>query len=259
MSSGEYIGGMTAEEAYASTSGYDKHEVDLQESLDRHQAQSFANTAEHLAKRNSVSPEDVGAADSEVELRLQETLSQLRAHETGQANLDPLKVLQLQAQAERLAAAAVGQEYRPQTQEQFNTEVEERESFEEYARNRYPNLDEELTNAGKVLSQQSAENLNELLRSDDDEVKSLTMNLVHQLKETPQYFASSHTPLTTENANNLVAEFGEDLGGEIITLSAAVANGVVTPAQALATASKSPRLVQGLITAAQRGLIRIAL
>ena len=81
------------------------------------------------------------------------------------------------------------------------------------------------------------------------------------MRESPQSFvAKEHSTGIDDFTRTSIAEMvGEELANDIQTLGNAVAQGVISPSQAIITASKDPSLQQALISCARQGLIKIAL
>ncbi len=103
----------------------------LQERSDVQQDISFRNTAEHLSQRQAQREGNditqVASGSLEIEQRLQETQLELYKLENGSEN-NPLKALQLQALAQRLAEELVsGSSNTPAPQSIEDTKVENRE------------------------------------------------------------------------------------------------------------------------------------
>ena len=112
-----------------------------------------------------------------------------------------------------------------------------------------------------MLGNDRAEEFNELLDSGDAATTQAAMETLKHLRDDPSRFSAA-TPghAINDEAYRYAAEtFGEELASEIQTLSAALNEGHVSSAQAIATASRNPKLLAALLSGAQAGMWTISL
>ena len=167
---------------------------------------------------------------------------------------DHLAVERLEREVNALASSLVGAKA-PTQQDDVS---EDKESITEAYVNKFPNIREELAQVATEWSTETSESINEILDEGDELSSSLALNLVHQYSKSKEGFTDTHTALRGDQANELVSQYGE-VGEQIVTLSAAIANGHTTTADAIRLCSNSPELMQSMMDAARKGLIQIAL
>ena len=168
---------------------------------------------------------------------------------------DHLAVERLEREVNALAAGLVGAKAPQPIQDDV---VEDKESITEAYANKFPNIREELAQVATEWSTETSESINEILDEGDELSSSLALNLVHQYSKSKEGFTDTHTALRGDQANEIVSQYGE-VGEQIVTLSAAIANGYTTTADAIRLCSNSPELMQSMMDAARKGLIQIAL
>ena len=168
---------------------------------------------------------------------------------------DHLAVERLEREVNALASSLVGAKAPQPIQDDV---VEDKESITEAYVNKFPNIREELDVVAEEWSRETSEGINEILDEGDELSSSLALNLVHQYNKSKEGFTDTHTALRGDQANELVSQYGE-VGEQIVTLSAAIANGHTTTADAIRLCSQSPELMQSMMDAARKGLIQIAL
>lgn len=212
-------------------------------------------TAQALADRNSHTAtlgNAVGPESQQLEIQLQQVQQQLY-----RGSLNPLEEQQLIRQAEAIASQLAG------VTAPYRTEptTEEPENFDEAYRNSHPGVTEDLAFAAEIMGEELAGEFNTLISSEDELTKVAALETLHNLRESPQSFVSKEesTGINEFTQSEIASQFGEDMANDIATLGNAVAQGVISPSQAIATAAKDPALQQALFTLAQQGTIRIAL
>lgn len=234
----------------------DGQETDLQGQADILAEVNREETARYLSQQhNNTSGVDVNSTEL---LSLQRELS--AAADSG----DLLRVEALEKRCYELASGLVtGKPSRlPVPNAASEDTSDERESFEQHARDKNPNIDRTLAYAGENMPSEVSETLNDFLSSGTDEEKSLSLNVlkVYESQKGKGFNTSdSHSVLTGSQADEVVSRFGEDIGGQVVTLSAAIASGHATTSDALALAARSPQLLTALIEGARDGLFEISL
>ena len=106
-----------------------------------------------------------------------------------------------------------------------------------------------------------AGDINDLIDSDDEEVRVNALRTVEQLHKNPEQFVSrtESSGIDAQLANEIAEEYGAELAEQIHILSNGVSSGAISSSQAIATAAKSPQLMQTVMTLAAQGRIQIAL
>ena len=202
---------------------------------------------------------DHGATAGEYQnLASEEALLELQGQISRETN--PIKLEQMQAQAEALAAGLVGASPNEPVQEGPTTAELKAEWHENY-RNQNPGVDEALAYAGEVMGENMAEAFNDLIDSDDEEVRVASIKTVQMLHQNPDQFvdAKESAGLTMEQCNEFASEYGQETATQLHTIANAVASGAVTSSQALQTVAKRPALLRAITELAASGRINIAL
>jgi hypothetical protein len=201
-------------------------------------AQGLADRGNHTETLgDAVEPES-----QQLEVRLQQVQQQLY-----RGGLNPLEEQQLIRQAEAIASQLAGGAG-PVNNKENTTEPED---FNQAYRNANPGVDQDLKFAAEVMGEELAGEFNSLISSDDELTKTAALDTLHNLRESTGVDDFTHS--------EIASQYGLEMANDIKTLGDAVANGVISPSQAIATAAKDPALQQALFTLAQQGTIRIAL
>ena len=214
-------------------------------------------TAAFLASKQDQTVQAGSSENYELEAELSSVQKELFQLEKNGIN-DPLKAAALQAKAEKIAGQLVGASASDQVdQETF----EEQEDLTDYLKNEYPDHDVYLANASKVLGNERSAQFNSLLESGDEAQSRAAMETLKTLNESPQYFsaASTNATLNSDQMSWATETFGEDIAGSIRTLSDVVNSGQVSAADAIATASKDPKVLSALLIGARQGMWTLAL
>lgn len=212
---------------------------------------SRRDTAAFLASQHNNPAEIKSNAPSGDLLSLQRELS--AAADRG----DHLAVERLELQCYQLASGLVGAKA-PKAPLPQDDVAEDKESITEAYVNKFPNIREELSQVATEWSTKTSEGINDILAEGDELSSSVALNLVHQYAKTPEYFSTEgHTALGGDQANEIISQYG-DMGQDIVTLSAAIAAGQTTTAQAIKLCSNNPEMLQTLVECASKGLISIA-
>lgn len=219
------------------------------------------NAARGLAQR-AASVNKATAGDTDM-LAAETKLLDLQKEITRET--DPIKLEILQAKAEALASGLVGGPVEPTSsatkQPQKGPQEQSIEDLTQDIRNSYGDADAILENAGSVLGAEKAAEYNELLESGDEGQTRAAMETLRHLRESPQNFTAA-TPghvINDEAYRYAVETFSEPVAEQIRTLSAAVNEGHVSSAEAIATASRDPKLLAALLTGANAGMWTISL
>ncbi len=220
--------------------------------LTRHR---LSESAQGLANRQHNS-QALGDEDGPLELSLAIDLQKLQ-QQLYRGGLNPLEEQQLIRQAEAIAGQlAVGGG--PFNNQDIETEPED---FNQAYRNSNPGVDQDLAFAAEIMGEELAGEFNSLISSDDELTKVAALDTLHNLRESPESFIAKEqsTGIDEFTRSSIAEQVGEELANDIQTLGNAVAGGVISPAQAIATAAKDPSLQQALFSLAQQGIIKIAL
>ena len=203
---------------------------------------------------------DHGATAGEYQnLASEEALLELQGQISRETN--PIKLEQMQAQAEALAAGLVGLASPNEPVQEGPTTAELKAEWHENYRNQNPGVDEALAYAGEVMGENMAEAFNGLIDSDDEEVRVSAIKTVQMLHKNPNQFvdAKESAGLTMEQCNEFASEYGQETATQLHTIANAVASGTVTSSQALQTVAKRPALLRAITELAASGRINIAL
>lgn len=211
-------------------------------------AQGLANRGSHTDTLGEASDID----SQQLEVQLQQVQQQLY-----RGNLNPLEEQQLIRQAEAIASQLAGGTA-PKSAEPTS---EEPENFDEAYRNANPGVDEDLKFAAQVMGEGLADEFNSLISSDDELTKVAALDTLHNLRESPESFIAKEqsTGVDDFTHSEIASQYGLEMANDIKTLGDAVANGVISPSQAIATAAQDPSLQAALFSLAANGTIRIAL
>ena len=243
-------------EEITSANASEDFEASAQQLSDERQAAIFADTARSLAQRQSNTVE-VGVANLEAEQKLYQLQNRLM---TG-AFRNSIEEQVLQQQCEQLAASLVTGapiQEAPQTAPQAPQKSEGQRYADELA-NEDPALVEVLNNASEFLENDSIENINSILSSDDPEVVQSVAQAVKQVDSSMISTAQGSATLD-HSAVSFFNEFaGEEISNDIQVITAAVHSGAVSRADALATVAKSPRMMQAMLAAASRSDVNFKL
>ena len=211
---------------------------------------SRRDTAAFLASQHNSPAEIKSDAPSGDLLSLQRELS--AAADRG----DHLAVERLELQCYQLASGLIGAKA-PKAPLPQDVDVEDTESITEAYVNKFPNIREELSTVAEEWSTETSEGINQILDQGEELSSSLALNLVHQYSKTPEAFTDSHVELRGDQANEIISQFGQ-MGQDVVTISAAIAAGQATTADAIRLCSKKPELMQTMMECAKQGLITIA-
>ena len=174
-------------------------------------------------------------------------LLELQAQLSRETN--PLKIEQMMAKCEALASGLVGGDVVPMEKESAPTKREEVEAWTEAYRNSNPSIDAALQNASEVMGDELLPEFNELLDSEDEEVRVAALRTVEHLHKSPDSFvaAADSTGVSEDTERHIASQYGEEMAHAISVLGNGVASGAITSKQALQTASKDSRMLSVLI------------
>ena len=226
-------------------------------SLEQKEENIHSTMARGLASR---ARNDHGSTAGEyVNLAAEEQLLDLQAEINRETN--PIKIEQMQAKAEALAAGLIGAQPQPMSQPDAPTAAEDKAAWHENYKNQNPGVEEALAYAGEVMGDDLAGGFNQMIDSDDEEVRVASIKTVQMLHQNPERFTSAQesTGLTMEQCNEFATEYGQETANQLHTIANAVASGAVSSMQALQTVSKRPALLRAITELAASGRINIAL
>ena len=224
--------------------------------------QRFAQMAKGFADRDrakeyqgGISDEDYdsgnfNANQADLELQLQE-VQQKQSRATN-----PTEKARFAAEAERIATELVtGNTAQPKIKAKAK---EDKTSVKEELKNIGVDVDAALNNAAEVLSDESADEFNKLLQSDDKNEQMVAAQMLHNIRSHPEQFNTNiedHQVLDQTLVNEIAKEFGQDVADDLHTLSVSVKQGVCSPAQALKMHSGNSKLAKAAKTLMKRGTI----
>ena len=238
------------------TNSNDNQETDYQGQADILAEVNREETARYLSSQHgNTSGVDVNSTEL---LSLQRELS--AAADSG----DLLRVEALEKRCYELASGLVSGKpsQLPVNNGASEDTSDARETFEDHARDKYPNLDETLDYAAENLPSAVSDTFNQFLSNGTDEEKSLTVNMLNQFeKQGGKGFNTTdqHSVLSGNDANEVISRFGDEIGGQVVTLSAAIASGHASVSDAISLAARSPKLLTALIEGSRDGLFEISL
>ena len=199
---------------------------------------------------------DVSPANLDAEVELAKVQQKLFRREFANS----LEEQQLINQAEALAAKLVGGEGGPGVQQ---TELPLEETIEESAAEiaKDPEVQKDLQYASEVMSEELVSEFNEVIGGQDELARAAALDVVKNLRQSPQHFVSREesTGISADTEAMIASKYGEELAHAVSVLGNGVAQGVISPTQAIKTASGDPALQRALFSLAQQGVIRIAL
>lgn len=233
-----------------------------QEEIARHQ---LNETAAGLGSRAAMKDRLSGVSDSDIDsssfapqlVELEQELQYLQT--VIYQSTSPVEKASLSQRAESLAAQIVSLQ-----QSHLSGAAVDDSSIANDIREEVGNLEaqEVLQFAAENLQSHQIEELNQNLESEDPLTVEATWQFLQQYRSNPAIFSSDRSDFSgfdDYQFAELVQYYGEERASEISLLGQAVAAGVKTPSQVLRTASQDPALLQTILDAAQRGLIRIQL
>lgn len=232
-----------------------------QERSDLQQSLAFRNTSEHLSQRaqekegNDIT--QVASGSIEIEQRLLATQKEMSDINSGKQQHDPLKLLQLEALATKLAGSLVGEESQPEPTQQ---QEPEKESTADVLRAEYgeQQVNETLQFASDNLSEEVSTALNDELAGDGDQAH-VVYSALETIRKNPDVIGQGEvTSFDLATANELASQYGK-VGEVLAALNAGLAAGKCTRAEAASFVMKNPDLAQVAISAASQGLIKLAL
>ena len=213
--------------------------------------QRLENAAEGLQQRREYGYGMNG--NPALELQLSEVQQQL-SRET-----DPIKAEALNAKATQLASQIVSADQNAPEKGSFKTE-EEIPDLGSQLRARYGDdtVNETLAWAGETFNEETSNTINELFASGHAATTS-AYEAISYLKSNPSIVHNSpeNHHIDEVTATNLIHEFGEH-GNNLVTINAAICNGIMTRGQAVEMVATNPALMKVAFAAAQRGLISFA-
>ena len=220
------------------------------------------NTAAKGLGQRAARAHQSSAGDTD-KLQAESTLLELQRELSRES--DPLKQRILLAKCESLAGGLVGDPAEPMTVQENIDEVptstdDKDEWFAQY-KDSNPGIDEALEYAGSVMGEELAPAINNLIESDDEEVRVGALRTVEHLHKNPQNFISAEESdgISEQLEAEIASEYGESLAHAVSVLGNGVASGTISSQEALRTASKDPVLLNTLYQLASSGRIRIAL
>lgn len=212
------------------------------------QTSIFNQTAKELTRRQNDTSGVGDAANLEAEQKLYQLQNKLMTGNFANSIEEQI----LQQQCEQLAASLVtgaAVQEAPQTAPQAPQKSAGQQYADELA-NEDPALVEALNNASTFLENDTIENINNVLGSDDPEVVQNVSQAIKQVDASMISTEQGSAELSYAATSYFAELAGEEVANDIATLTAAVATGAVSRADALATASKSPRMLQAMLSAA---------
>lgn len=240
-------------------------EVNYQQVLDGAQQRSIDNAEINLARR---AEEKLQYAEGNLELEsaLQSVQKQIYDLQNG-PNVDHLKMMQLQSQAQLLAERITSNGF---DQDDFDSRYDESVDHE----SDYNSTDDLIGKYGESevnetlywaadggISKESAEAFNSFLNR-NDESSTQAYEALRQIKNNPGYVNREENiediGADLGLANELAEQYGK-AGQQLAAISHAIATGKCTRGEATQMVLSNPEIAQAAFSAAQQGLITLAL
>ena len=239
-------------------------EVNYQQVLDGAEQRSIDNAERNLSRR-AEEKLGFGMNNLEVESQLQAVQKQIYDLQNG-GNVDHLKMMQLQAQAQLLAERAVAGGF---DQDDFDDRFGDDPNYEtdydakadlfgKYGQDGVESTLNWAANGG--ISTEVAEAFNNAL-SANDESSTQAFEALRQLQNNPEYVnTDEHESIGLDLgiANELAEQFGKP-GQQLAAISHAIATGKCTRAEAAQMVLRDPAISQAAFVAARQGLITLSL
>ena len=209
----------------------------------------------YLSSRTTDEDIDKGTANPQVAY-LEEKLQEVQAR--LYRSTSPTEQAVLSAEAERLAAEIVtGRREDLPAEEARNTETDADFDLElkEILADSWSQAVETMQ---AKFSDEEIENFNsDILASEEKEVRKAGAYALKELAQRPDAVTSERVGITDAQRDDLTERYGDDTANAIHVLSHSVAQGLVTPTQAFATAAKNPRVLQALIMESRSGRMQM--
>ena len=253
-----YTAGLSSAELASTQVDTGSQETNLAEVSERQGNQIRQETAAYLASKHSGSEQatQFGGTDNlDMEVELQQV--QQRLHREG-PGMNPLERMQLEQMATSLAAKLVGESV--PTQQEFNARWDQDESPADELRSQYGEqaVNETLQWAGSTLSEEVSVELNEMMAKNDANTQ-VTFEGLRRLQQNPELVNRGDIgKFDIAVANELAEAYGES-GEQLAAINAALSAGKCSRAQAAKMVMGNPQLAQTAMSAAQAGLINLAL
>lgn len=224
------------------------------EEIERFVTKRAAQDMANRARYQDITQGEVSAADLDTEVLLAQVQQKLYRNEFANS----LEQQALINQAEELAAKLVGGS--APSNEATDEPVETiDDSAAEIAQNE--RVQKDLAYAGEVMSEELVTEFNEVIGGDDELSRAAALDTLKHLRQTPQHFVSREdsTGISADTERMIASEYGDEIAHAISILGNAVAQGVISPTQAIKTASSDPSLQRALFNLASKNVIKIAL
>ncbi|MDC0277456.1 hypothetical protein OAK87_00610 [bacterium] len=223
------------------------------EEIENHQRDTAARG---LAQRHR--EQDEQQDDSNLGLQIELNRVQQKLYRNEYSN--SIEELALIQEAEKIAAQIVGA---TSTQEGAvaPSNQQTRAEWEQEYLNANPEVQEDLAYAAGTMGAALVEDLNSNLDSEDELERTTALDVVKNLRKTPEYFASRQDSngISPDVEASIAAEFGDEVASQISILGNSLAQGLIKPSEAIRTASGNVNLLRALTEGARKGLFRIAL
>ena len=192
-------------------------------------------------------------------LQAESTLLELQRELSNET--DPLKQQIILSKCEALASGLVGGKPEPLKAPGEPSQEEAKDEWFEQYKDTNPGIEDALNYASTVMGNDLIEPLNDLISSDDEEVRVGALRTVEHLHKNPQNFISAEESdgISEQLEAEIASEYGESLAHAVSVLGNGVASQTISSQDALRVASKDPNLLNVLYQLASSGRIRIAL
>lgn len=144
----------------------------------------------------------------------------------------------------------------------FALDSDDRETIEEHLLGNDPTIQEDLAWAGENLPEHFNEDFNKIVvDSGDEALQSTEYQFIKEMRNNPSHFTPRNQtePLTSVQIASMESMLGEETTHDIVVMSEMIRADKINTIVAMKLCCKSPRLMKGLRTAAEAGLINIAI
>ena len=208
--------------------------------------------ADRANRRNVAS-----AGDSHTYIQAEAQLLDLQSQLSRETDFVQQRVLEEKVEA--LALALMQKD--PGTSDSA-LDSDDRETLEEHLLGNDPTIREDLAWAGENLPERFNEDFNKLVvDSGDEALQSTGYQFIKEMRNNPSHFTPRNQtePLNSVQIASMEDMLGAETTHDIVVMSKMMRSDKINTIDAMKLCAKSPRLMKGLRTAAEAGIINIAI
>ena len=197
------------------------------------------------------------AGDSHTYIQAEAQLLDLQSQFSRETN--PIQQRVLEEKINALASALVEKD--PGLTESALDDPD-RETLEEYLLGNDPTIQEDLAWAGENLPERFNQDFNKIVvDSNDEALQSTGYQFIKEMRNNPSHFTprDQTEALTDVQITSMESMLGPETTHDIVVMSEMIRANKINTIDAMKLCAKSPRLMKGLRTAAEAGLINIAI